>query len=74
MRSALVARAARLTLILLLVIVTGEAGHLIFDQFGAEVAHHLFHILFPLAAAAVFGVFVGRDVRRHGWPTFSWRL
>ena len=68
------ARAARLTLALMLVLVVGEAGHQLFDQLGAEVAHHLFHILFPLVAALIFGGFVARDVRRHGWPTFSWRL
>ena len=74
MRNTLVARALRLTFVLVLVVFLGEAGHQIFEQLGAEVAHHFFHILFPLVAAVVFGVFVARDVRCHGWPTFSWRL
>ncbi len=67
-------RASRLASFLLLVAVIGEAGHLGFDQLNAEIAHHFFHILFPLVAFVVFGVFVARDIRLHGWPAFSWRL
>jgi hypothetical protein len=54
--------------------VLGEAGHLLLDQLNLVVAHHFFHILFPLVAFVIFAAFVGRDIRAHGWPTFSWRL
>ena len=54
--------------------VLGEAGHVVLDEMNAVVAHHVFHIMFPLIAFAAFGSFVARDIRAHGWPTFSWRL
>jgi hypothetical protein len=54
--------------------VLGEAGHLLLDQLNAVVAHHFFHLLFPLVAFAIFGLFVARDVRKHGWPRFAWAL
>jgi hypothetical protein len=59
---------------LVAVAVLGEAAHLLLDQVNAVVAHHFFHIVFPLAAFAVFAWFVANDIRAHGWPTFSWRL
>jgi hypothetical protein len=52
----------------------GEAAHVVLDEMNAVVAHHFFHIVFPVIAFAIFGTLVGRDVRTHGWPTFSWRL
>jgi hypothetical protein len=55
------------------VILIGEAGHRVLEAVGRAVAHHLFHILFAGGAAVAFAVFVAVDVRRHGWPTFSWR-
>jgi hypothetical protein len=66
--------ASRLLFIGFVLLVLGEAGHVLLDQMNADVAHHLFHILFPLVAFAIFGLFVARDVRTNGWPTFSWRL
>ena len=55
-------------------VVVGEAGHIALDDMNAVIAHHVFHMVFPLIAFAVFGLFVARDVRAHGWPRFSWRL
>ena len=61
-------------LLLLLAGLLGELGHVVLDQLNAGLAHHIFHLAFPLVAFAVFAVFVARDVRAHGWPRFSWRL
>jgi hypothetical protein len=55
------------------VVVVGEAGHHLLDRVGQAVAHHLFHILFAGGAAVGFVAYVVIDVRRHGWPAFSWR-
>jgi len=55
-------------------VVLGEAGHIVLEQLNLDLGYHLFHILFPLVAFAIFAAFVARDVRAHGWPTFSWRL
>jgi hypothetical protein len=52
----------------------GELGHQLLEHLGQVLAHHLFHILFGLGAALVFGVYVLLDIRRHGWPSFSWRI
>jgi hypothetical protein len=54
--------------------VAGELGHQLLERLGQAVAHHLFHILFGFGAALAFGIYVVVDIRRHGWPTFSWRL
>lgn len=54
--------------------VAGELGHQLLERAGQAVAHHLFHIVFGLGAAMVFGIYVLRDIRRYGWPTFSWRI
>jgi hypothetical protein len=51
----------------------GEAGHHLLDGLGQAVAHHLLHVLLAGGAALAFMVYVVVDVRRHGWPTFSWR-
>jgi hypothetical protein len=51
----------------------GEFGHYLLERLGQTLAHHFFHILFAGGAAVIFGAFVLVDVRRHGWPTFSWR-
>lgn len=40
---------------------------------GQSAAHHFFHVAFVGLAAVLFLVYVAVDVRRHGWPTFSWR-
>jgi hypothetical protein len=54
--------------------VVGEAGHQLLERLGQVLAHHFFHILFGLGAAVVFGAYVVVDIRRNGWPTFSWRI
>ncbi|SRR5216683_2946534 len=67
-------RALRLASMLVAGAVLGEAGHLVLDQVNAVVAHHFFHIVFPLAAFVAFAGFVALDIRAHGWPRFSLRL
>jgi hypothetical protein len=52
----------------------GELGHQVLERAGRALAHHLFHVAFGLGAALVFLTFVLVDVRRHGPPTFSWRI
>jgi hypothetical protein len=64
----------RLALVLVGLVVLGEAGHLVFDALQLDLAHHVFHIVFPLIAFAVFATYAARDIRKNGWPTFSWRL
>jgi hypothetical protein len=64
----------RAALLVSALVVLGETGHIVLEQFELDLGHHLFHILFPLVAFAIFAAFVARDVRAHGWPTFSWRL
>ena len=54
-------------------VVLGEAGHVVLDQIPAVVAHYFLHIIFPLTAFTVLGVFVARDIRAHGWPAL-WLL
>lgn len=51
----------------------GEAGHHLLEALGQTLAHHFFHIVFAGVAAVAFVVYVAVDVRRHGWPTFTWR-
>jgi hypothetical protein len=64
---------ARLALVALPVAVVGEAGHQVLERLGQTLAHHFFHVVFAGLAAAIFVGYVAVDVRRHGWPTFSWR-
>jgi hypothetical protein len=71
---ATLARVLRLASILAAVIVFGETGHVVLEELNAFVAHHFFHIVFPLAAVVIFAGFVAQDIRRRGWPTFTWRL
>jgi hypothetical protein len=52
----------------------GEAGHHLLGRLGQTLAHHFFHIVFGLGAVVVFAVYVFVDVRRNGWPSFSWRI
>ena len=54
--------------------VVGEVGHQLLERLGQVLAHHFFHIVFGLGAAAIFAVFAVIDIRRHGWPSFSWRI
>jgi hypothetical protein len=66
-------RAARAALVVAGLALVGELGHKLLDRFGHALAHHLFHVVFAGAAAVAFVTFVVVDVRRHGWPTFTWR-
>ena len=52
----------------------GEAGHHLLELLGQTLAHHFFHIVFGLGASAVFVTYVVFDIRRNGWPTFTWRV
>lgn len=54
--------------------VLGEIGHRLLERLGDTLAHHLFHLTFGAGAALVFAALVLADIRRNGWPTFSWRL
>jgi len=63
-----------LVFILAPLVVLGAAGEMPLDQLSLAAAHHVFHILLPVIAFAVFALFVAYDVSIHGWPTFSWRL
>jgi hypothetical protein len=57
-----------------LLVVMPSAGDALFEQLHAGLGHHGLHLFLPLAAFALFASLVARDVRRHGWPAFSWRL
>lgn len=57
-----------------LLVLLGEAGHLLLEEGGEELAHHLLHGLFLGGAAIVFGAYVLRGVRSNGLPSFTWRL
>ena len=54
--------------------ILGEAGHQVLSRIGSAAGHHAFHIAFGGGAVLVFAVFMLRDVRGNGWPSFSWRL
>jgi hypothetical protein len=59
-----------------LVALVGEWSPAFQEALDSGYAHHsvhLFHALLPLAACVVFAILVARDIRQHGWPTFSWR-
>jgi hypothetical protein len=55
-------------------VVLGESGHLLLSWAREQLAHHFFHIVFGIGAGVIFFAFVIRDIRRHGRPSFSWRL
>ena len=65
---------SRLAALLIGAVVPGATGHLVLHLLNLDLAHHVFHLVFPLVALLVFVALVARDVRQHGWPTFSWRL
>jgi hypothetical protein len=52
--------------------VIGAVGRHLLDAHGHVAANHLIHTLLLGAAVIVFLAFVAVDVRRHGWPRFSW--
>ena len=56
------------------VLVLGAAGQLPVDELSVAAVHHVYHIVLPTVAFGIFAVYVANDIRRHGWPTFSWRL
>lgn len=56
------------------VAILGELGHLVLERWGEVLVHHLFHIAFAGGAAVVFIGFVAIDIRRHGWPEFTWQV
>ena len=55
-------------------VVLTAAGFIPLDEADVAAAHHLAHLIFPLIAFIVFAAYVAYDVRKNGWPTFSWRL
>lgn len=63
----------RMALLALPLAAVGELGHRALDTMGATLAHHVFHIGFVGGAGLIFALFVARDVRRNGWPSFGWR-
>jgi hypothetical protein len=54
------------------VLVLGASGQLPIAE--AAAVHHVYHIVLPVAAFVIFAIYVAIDIRRRGWPTFSWRL
>ncbi len=57
-----------------LLVVLGSAGSIPLDGLDLLALHHAFHVALPLAAFGIFAAHVARDIVRHGWPAFSWRL
>ena len=66
--------ARRLGAVVLVTAALGEGGHLLLEHAGADLLHHLFHLLFAGASVIAFLCCVAIDIRRNGFPTFSWRL
>ena len=66
-------RIRRVALVAAALALVGELGHQLLERFGQALAHHLFHVVFAGGAVVVFVGFVVDDVRRHGWPSFTWR-
>ena len=64
----------RAALILVTAVAAGDTLHEVAHSLSLPLAHHFFHVVFSVAAIAVFGAYVAYDVYRHGWPGFSWRL
>jgi hypothetical protein len=56
------------------VLVLGAAGQLPLDELSAAAIHHVYHIVLPTAAFVIFAIYVAYDIKRRGWPTFTWRL
>jgi len=76
-RAALLRRRAdakRAALYLVTAVAAGDTLHTVFHGLSIPLPHHAFHLVFSFGAVAVFGAYVAYDVRRHGWPGFSWRL
>lgn len=54
----------------LIVVLSGSSSW----QLTGTMLHHEAHIALPTLAFVIFSGGVLRDVRRNGWPSFSWRL
>lgn len=66
--------ARRAAFYLVTAVAAGDTFHLLAHSLRLPVTHHAFHLLFSVGAVAIFTAFVALDVRRRGWPGFSWRL
>ena len=55
-------------------VAAGDTVHLLGHSLRLPVSHHAFHLLFSVCAFGIFAALVAIDVRRRGWPGFSWRL
>ena len=63
-----------MALIVVPIALLGEAGHQLFEHLHRQAAHHAFHLLFVGGAVIVFSIYLVREIRRNGWPSFSWRV
>jgi hypothetical protein len=54
--------------------VLATAGAVPLDMLTAASVHHVFHVVLPVVAFAVFAAYVAVDISKRGWPRFSWRL
>ncbi|HVH64201.1 MAG TPA: hypothetical protein VNA65_11445 [Candidatus Dormibacteraeota bacterium] len=61
-------------LCLVTAVAAGDTIHFVGHRIDIPMTHHAFHLLFTTAALVIFAGFVMWDVRRRGWPRFSWRL
>ena len=59
---------------LAIMLVLGAAGQLPLEDLPAAAVHHVYHVVLPSAASVIFAIYVAIDIRRRGWPSFSWRL
>ena len=66
--------ARRAAFYLVTAVAAGDTFHLLAHSLQVQVSHHAFHLLFSVGAVAIFAACVAVDVRRRGWPGFSWRL
>ena len=64
----------RAGLYLVTAVAAGDTVHYLVHALRLPLSHHFFHLAFSLAAVGVFAVYVAVDVRRRGWPGFSWSL
>lgn len=66
--------ARRAAFYLVTAVAAGDTFHLLAHSLRLPLTHHAFHLVFSVGAVAIFGAYVLIDVRRRGWPGFSWRL
>jgi hypothetical protein len=64
--------ASRVLLAVVPIALLGEVGHQLLG--GHDLAHHLFHVVFLGGAVGGFTAYAIVDIRRHGVPSFRWRL